>query len=175
MNPLLNIAIYQLIWFTAVVGQDDLLWIAGGLILLHYALTPMPKTDLLLMILVLSIGVLIDGTLSVSGFFTFSDDGFPIPLWLGCIWMGLATLFNNSLVWLKNRLWLAALLGAIGGPAAYIAGGRLGAAAFTLSISWSVAVLAIVWGLLVPGLVWLSTKVVIAGDRPLRSLLLRLY
>lgn len=168
MNPLLNIAIYQLIWFTAVIGQNSLVWLAGALILLHFMLTPIPKTDLLLLILVLGIGVLIDGTLRVSGFFTFSDDGFPIPLWLGCIWMGLATLFNHSLGWLKKRLWLAAVLAAAGGPAAYIAGGRFGAAEFTWSVPWSIAVLAIIWGLLVPGLMWLSGKVAITGDRRLR-------
>ncbi|MBD1401822.1 DUF2878 domain-containing protein [Pelovirga terrestris] len=168
MNPLLNIAIYQLIWFVAVLGGESLVWVAMVLILLHFGLTPTPKTDLVLVVLVLFIGVLIDGTLRLSGFFIFAEDRFPIPLWLGCLWMGLATVFNHSLGWLKNRLWLAALLGAIGGPAAYIAGGRLGAAEFSVSLPWSIAVLAIIWGLLVPGLVWLSSKIVIAGDRPLK-------
>lgn len=168
MNPLLNIVIYQLIWFVAVIGGESLTWLAMVLIILHFYLTPIPKTDMILVLLVLFIGALIDGTLRLSGFFIFAEDRFPIPWWLGCIWMGLATVFNHSLEWLKNRLWLAALLGAIGGPAAYIAGGRFGAAEFSLPLPWSIVVLAIIWGFLVPGLVWLSRKIVIVGDRPLR-------
>ncbi|HMB16266.1 MAG TPA: DUF2878 domain-containing protein [Pelovirga sp.] len=168
MNPLLNIAIYQLIWLVAVIGGESLVGLALALIVGHFLLTPVPKTDLVLIALVLLIGILVDGTLRWSGFFSFAEDRFPIPLWLGCIWMGLATVFNHSLGWLKNRLWLAMVLGAIGGPAAYIAGGRLGAAEFSLSLPWSIAALAIVWGGLVPGLVWLSGKIEVAGDRPLR-------
>ncbi len=168
MNPLLNIAIYQLIWFTAVLGGERLVWLAMVLILVHFFLTPIAKTDLVLVLLVLIIGVLIDGALRFYGFFVFTEDRFPIPLWLGCIWMGLATVLNHSLGWLKGRLWLAAVLGAIGGPAAYLGGGRLGAAEFSLSLPWSIAVLAVIWGLLVPGLMWLSRKVVIAGDRSLQ-------
>ncbi len=168
MNPLLNIAIYQLVWFIAIIGGDGLVWLALTLIVGHFLLTPLPKTDLALLVLVLLIGIVVDGALRLNGFFIFVDDHFPIPLWLGSIWMALATLFNHSLAWLKSRLWLAALLGVTGGPAAYIAGGRLGAAEFSLSLPWSIAVLALVWGLLVPGLVWLSGKVVITGDRPLR-------
>jgi hypothetical protein len=171
MNPLLNIAIYQLIWFVAVVGGNSLVWLAMVLIILHFSLTPIPKTDLILVLLVLVIGILVDGILRLSGFFIFAEDQFPIPLWLACIWIGLATLFNHSLGWLKNRLWLSAALGAMAGPAAYIAGGRLGAAEFSVSLPWSIAVLAVIWGLLVPGLVYLSKKITVGGDRPLRLLL----
>lgn len=171
MNPLLNIAIYQLIWFVAVLGGNSLVWLAMLLIFLHFSLSPIPKTDIILVLLVLLIGTLVDGTLRLSGFFIFAEDQFPIPLWLACIWMGLATLFNHSLGWLKNRLWLATVLGAMGGPAAYIAGGRLGAAGFSVSLPWSIAVLAVIWGLLVPGLVYLSKKIAVGGDRPLRLLL----
>ncbi|MBW6508774.1 MAG: DUF2878 domain-containing protein [Desulfuromonadales bacterium] len=171
MNPLLNIAIYQLIWFIAVMGGESLAWLAFVLIFVHFLLTPLPKTDLVLAFLVLLIGMVVDGTLRQSGFFIFAEDRFPIPLWLGCIWIALATLFNHSLHWLKKRLVPAGLLGAIGGPLAYLAGVRFGVAEFSWSLPWSITVLAIVWGVLVPGLVWLSGKIVIAGDRPLWVLL----
>lgn len=168
MNPLLNVALYQVVWFIAVLGGEDLLWLALIPVLVHFVLTPVPRTDLTLVVLVLLIGIVVDGSLRMSGFFIFAEDRFPIPWWLGCIWISLATLFNHSLHWLKSRLWLAALLGAVSGPVAYLAGGRLGAAEFSLSLPWSIAVLAIIWGVLVPGLVWLSGKVFIVGDRPLQ-------
>ena len=168
MNPLLNVAIYQLVWFVAVMGGESLVWLALVLILVHFVLTPLPKTDFVLVALVLIIGMLVDGTLRQTGFFIFAEDRFPIPLWLGCVWIALATLFNHSLHWLKERLVLAGLLGVFGGPIAYLAGGRLGAAEFSLSLPWSITILALVWGMLVPGLVYLSGKVVVAGDRPLR-------
>lgn len=168
MNPLLNVALYQLVWFVAVIGGESLTWLALVLILAHFLLTPLPKTDLMLAFLVLIIGMVVDGVLRQTGFFVFAEDRFPIPLWLGCIWIALATLFNHSLHWLKKRLVLAGLLGAIGGPLAYLAGGRFGVAEFSLSLPWSITVLAVIWGMLVPVLVYLSKKIEVSGDRPLK-------
>ena len=48
MNPLLNIAIYQLIWFIAVLGGERLVWLGLLLLAVHFLLTPRPQSDLLL-------------------------------------------------------------------------------------------------------------------------------
>jgi hypothetical protein len=52
------------------------------------------------------------------------------PLWLVAMWSLFACTLNLSLRWLRGRLAIAAALGAIGGPLAFVAGVKLGAARF---------------------------------------------
>jgi hypothetical protein len=52
------------------------------------------------------------------------------PVWIIAMWAGFATLLHVALRWLLPHRWLAALLGAVGGPLAYYAGMRLGAVNF---------------------------------------------
>jgi hypothetical protein len=61
--------------------------------------------------------------------------------------------------WLHGRYALAALLGAIGGPMAYFAGIRLGAAALLASDVVVYGVLAAVWAVAVPLLVLATERV----------------
>ena len=75
------------------------------------------------------------------------------PLWMVSLWINFATLLNVSLKWLHGRYALAAVLGALGGPAAYYSGARLGAmqnlpgigSLLVLSLAWSVAVPIVLW------------------------------
>ncbi|HHD63778.1 MAG TPA: DUF2878 domain-containing protein [Desulfobulbaceae bacterium] len=93
-------------------------------------------------------GIVVDGTLQKVGFFTFMSPGFPIPFWLMMIWLGLAITPHHSLSWMKKRLFLAALFGAMGGPAAYWAGVRLGVASFTWPLPQALLLLALIWSVL---------------------------
>ena len=83
------------------------------------------------MAILLGLGILLDGTLQQVGFFTSASPGFPIPFRLMMIWLGLAITPHHRLSWLKMLPFLAAFFGAMGGPVAYWAGVRLGAASFT--------------------------------------------
>ena len=74
------------------------------------------------------------------------------------VWTTFATLPNHSLAWHKKRLGLAALLGAVGGPLAYWAGVRLGAATFNWPLLPSLLLLAAIWGILMPGVMRLSSR-----------------
>lgn len=93
----------------------------------------------------LFLGLLVDGTLQQVGFFEFTITGFPIPFWLMVIWLGLAITPHHGLAWLKNRPLLWAIFGAIGGPVAYWAGVRLGAASFNWPQLQALAFLAFIW------------------------------
>lgn len=61
------------------------------------------------------------------------------------LWVNFATTLHTSLRWLLGRHALAALLGALGGPASYYAGARLGALTFPADPTVSLIVLALVW------------------------------
>jgi hypothetical protein len=60
-----------------------------------------------------------------------------------------ATTLNVSLRWMKKRWTLAAGLGAVGGPLAYLAGAQLGAVTLT-ETSTALAAIGTVWALAMP-------------------------
>ena len=158
MRILGNVLLYQAIWLLAVLGGD--VYAYGGLVLLlvHLILSPVRGDDLRMMGFLLFTGLMVDGTLHQVGFFSFTETGFPIPAWLMIIWLGLATTPNHSLAWLKNRPGLSLLFGALGGPAAYWAGVRLGAAVFNWALFPSLLTLAVIWAILWPVVMYFSVK-----------------
>ena len=158
MNWLVNFAIYQAAWFVCVLGGDAWAWIAPVLLAVHLYLSPCRRADLLLAGVLLLAGLAIDGTLRAIGFISFDSTFVPIPLWLMGVWLTFAILPNHSLAWLKNRLRLSAILGALGGPLAYWAGVRLDAATFNWPLLPSLLLLAIVWAALMPGVIRLSSR-----------------
>jgi hypothetical protein len=68
-----------------------------------------------------------------------------------------ATTLNVSLRWLRGRPLLGALLGAVGGPLAYLAGAKLGGIEL-LEPALALSALAAGWALLLPLLQRLATE-----------------
>lgn len=156
MKILANVVIYQLIWFLCILGGNAGAYCSMVLLLIHLFFSPVRAADLRMMALLLFTGLLVDGTLHQVRFFTFTETGFPIPLWLMTIWLGLAITPHHSLSWLKNRLVLSMVFGAFGGPLAYWAGVRLGAATFTYPLLSSLCTLAFIWSVLWPVVMYFS-------------------
>jgi len=109
--------------------------------------------------IVLVIGFVVDGTLNYIDFFRFNVPSYPIPLWLAVLWLGLATLPLHSLAWMKNKIILSSIFGALGGPLAYWAGVRFGAAAFSYPTLNSLIVLAAVWAVLWPIVMYAAKRI----------------
>ena len=150
MNLLLNIAIYQAIWFLCVLLGNLGALLSLPLLALHFLFSGKRAADARMMAILVTLGLIIDGSLRVAGVLALSGWGWPIPVWLATIWIGLATLPHHSLWWMRSRILVNILFGAIGGPLAYWGGTRLGAAAFPLSLEFSLLVLAVVWAVLWP-------------------------
>lgn len=75
--------------------------------------------------------------------------GRSAPLWILALWGSFAAQFNTTYRWLKPRIPVAALLGAVAGPLSFRAGAALGALRF--ANPWqAAAVLAIGWAVLLP-------------------------
>ncbi len=150
MKALINIVIYQVIWFLAV-GAGNVGALFGALLLpVHLLISGKRRLDLWMMAFMLAAGLVIDGTLHQIGFYTFTAGGFPIPFWLAVVWLGLAITPGHSLAWMRSRPLLCVVLGALGGPAAYWAGVRLGAAEFNWSLPLSLLTVALIWACLWP-------------------------
>ena len=156
MKILGNVLIYQAIWFLSVLGGTS--GALGGILLLfiHLIFSPVRGADLRMMGLLLFVGLLVDGTLHQMGFISFTVTGFPIPFWLMVIWLGLAITPHHSLAWLQHRLLLSMLFGAMGGPVAYWAGVRLGAATFNYALLPSLFTLSLIWAFLWPAVMYFS-------------------
>ncbi len=158
MNPFVNIGLNQTIWFLCVLGGNFGALFALPLLVANIVFSKQKRADLQLIGFLLLIGMLIDGSLQAIGFFSFTSPGFPIPLWLAVIWAALAALPHHSLAWMKRRRLVCMLFGALGGPLAYWAGVRLGAATFHLPLLTSLALLAFVWAFLWTGLMALAER-----------------
>lgn len=166
-TKLLNFAIYQAGWFCCVLGASWGYPVAGALAALslaglHLFLASSRKNEMILMLVACLLGVVIDSTQQALGLFSFTRHPmWPLwlPLWVFVIWAQFATLFHYALHWLSGRYLLAATLGLLGGPLAYWAGIRMGAAAFGNNPTLTMVVLASVWSVVTPLLCRLSAAI----------------
>ena len=163
MPILVNIVLFQIGWFACVLGAaQDLPW-AGSLVAVviasvHLACAKRRRVELLLLLLVVTLGFAWDSAVTAMGLMQFSTAGMIsgfAPYWMAAMWLSFATTLNVSLRWLRGRAWLAALLGAVGGPLAYFAGAKLGALSFPQPLL-GLAVQALGWALLMPLLIKLA-------------------
>jgi hypothetical protein len=160
-----NVLAFQIGWFACVLGgAHDLPWVGTGIALVivawHLTRAARPKQELLLVLSAAAIGALFDTLLVWLGWFTYSSGTLiagTAPHWMVALWMLFATTLNLSLAWLKRRLFVAALFGAIGGPLAYLGGEKLGALNFASPTAGLIA-LAIGWALLTPLLAMIAQR-----------------
>lgn len=165
-SKVINFLFYQVGWFCCVLGAAKGYPISGSLVALvllgiHLLLAESRQAEAKLMLYACLFGVLIDSSQQALGMLTFKPDPdglLWLPLWIVVVWAQFATLFHFALYWLSQRYLLGALFGFIGGPLAYWGGVRLGAASFGDNLFFSLSSLALVWALVTPLLLWLSTR-----------------
>jgi len=110
-------------------------------------------------------GVIVIGGIWDSGLVSFGLLAYPssmvisgvAPVWIFLLWGMFAAQVNTTYRWLKRRIWLAPLLGAVAGPLSFRAGAALGAVQFVKP--WPAALaLAIGWSVLMPAIIVLSRR-----------------
>lgn len=161
----LYFVIGQLGWFACVLSAaHSVPWIGtvsvGVFIAIHVLLAPQPRAELMLIGIVAVIGGAWD-----SGLVTFKLLAYPsgmvfadvAPYWIVALWALFAAQFNTTYRWLKSRLGIAALLGAIAGPVSFHAGASLGALRFERPWPATIA-LALGWACLLPLIATLSRR-----------------
>ena len=158
-----NFVLFQLLWFSAVLGAAAgwhwpaplallalLMWthVCGGDL----------RADLRLVLLGLGTGLVFEVLLLATGLIRYQLQWWTAlpPLWIVCLWSGFAQSFLYSLAWLRGRWPVAALLGGTGAVMSLFAGIRFGAAQplqgeIPLLIFYGAA-----WAVLVPWLAWLA-------------------
>jgi hypothetical protein len=151
--------LYQAGWFVCVLsaagGRPWIGAIAVALIVAwHLARAARPLPELALIGAAVAAGTVFETLLVQSGWVRF-DTGMLIdgtaPYWMIALWANFATTLNVSLRAFRSYPWLAAAFGAVGAPAAYFAGAKLGAMEFT-AVALALVAIGVGWALLSPAL-----------------------
>jgi hypothetical protein len=74
---------------------------------------------------------------------------------MAALWFNFSMLVSISLAWLKGKYVTAVILGGLAGPVAYWGGEKLGALRVAEAFSTGYVILAVIWGLALPLLVYL--------------------
>ena len=132
---------------------------AAPLLAIHLAAAPDRAAETRLVLLAGGLGFAADSALGLLGVFRWSE-GHSVaglaPPWILALWMLFAATLRSSLAFLQGRVPLAAALGAVAGPIAYVGGAKLGAMSLGVSAPSASAVLAALWAALLPALVRLA-------------------
>jgi hypothetical protein len=161
--PSIYFVVGQAGWFACVISAArGAAWIgivfALALIALHLWRVGSPLPEVKLIITVAVLGGLWESALVAAGLLAYPDTSLIhglAPVWLLVLWGLFAAQINTTYQWLKQRLWLAPLLGAVAGPLSFRAGAALGALQFARP--WPArAALACGWAVLLPLVILMS-------------------
>jgi hypothetical protein len=154
MPNLLNFVLFQLNWaaciYSASVNGNVIALVSTLMfVAVHLSFYSWRRSDIKLMMLGLSIGLLLDTLWSLSGVMFYQAHSFaPLaPVWILCLWVNFMLTINHSLLWLNDKIWLASLLAAAGGPLSYFAGLKFGAVTWG-ETSHVITVIAVSWALM---------------------------
>lgn len=169
LRGLANFLGFQSVWFLSLFGAaHQKAWLGplalAAFTLWHFRASPNPRGDLLLVAIACVVGLVVDTTFIQMHLLAYAEplpSAAVAPYWIIGMWINFALTLNGSMSWLHGRYLLAALLGAIGGPLAYVAGIQLGAAELLRGETVVYGVLAVAWAVAVPFLVratgWVNT------------------
>ncbi len=128
-----NLVAFQIGWWATVLNAAfGALWLAAGVVaavLVIYFLTAIHRTrDVWLLPVAALVGMAADAGLAAGGVLQFAPAVTVgvLPIWVGLLWLNFVTLIDGALRLLQQRLLIAALLGAVSGPLAYLAGVAFG-------------------------------------------------
>lgn len=160
LGTLLDAALVQAGWWACVLGAArgwPLLGpavVAALLVLQVGTLPPGLRGRTWRFVLLLgAAGTAVDSLLAGLGVFTLRGAAVPwlAPPWITALWCQFATVVP-ALAALAPRPAVAALLGAVGGPLAYAAGARLGAASLHPTAWVSLLAIGAVWAVALPAM-----------------------
>jgi hypothetical protein len=159
LNTVANGLMFNVSWFAIVVSQSALLApvIAVVHLIIHFSVMGRGRMELGLVAAVGLLGVGIDQALFAVGVFTRVGVADLPPMWMICIWPVLATTLLHAFSGLAHRPVLAAVFGAIGGAASYLAGTRMTDVDFG-SATLGPVVMGVLWAVLFPVLLRLANR-----------------
>ncbi|MGC8518211.1 MAG: DUF2878 domain-containing protein [Steroidobacteraceae bacterium] len=131
MNTLLTFIAYELVWFAAVIGAGRArAWpgVCAAALFIAWRLTVSRRRalEVRLCALALLLGAALETVWVRAGLIRYAA-AWPLessPAWLLALWASFGLTIVPLFGYLHSRPWLAATLGALGGPASYWAAAR---------------------------------------------------
>lgn len=137
---------FELCWFALVVWQN--LAMLPVLLYWLYGFWRLNRHERVAVLLIVLVGVALDNALIAAGVLSFTASQM-LPLWFVLLWGVFALAAVEFMAKLLTKPWLAALLGASGGPLSYWGGAALSGGVLQFpSPLYSAIVLIIAWALL---------------------------
>lgn len=148
-----NAAFYAGWWACAGGARFGYFWIGPLLtpllIALHVYLSPTPKGDLAFCGFLAIFGFCLDTLLIKSGLFSIEPAQAFAPIWLICMWILMGMTFESMLV-LRQKLWLNMLLGGLLGPLSYLWSESFHILTYQRPLWLALLVHATIWAILTP-------------------------
>lgn len=165
---------YELVWLAAVLGAGHgLEWpgvVAAGVFAgWRLSASPGPRVELKLIAVTVLLALALEGLWVTAGFIVYSAP-WPLanaPAWLLGLWVAFALTLVPLFGYLHGRPALAALIGAAGGPLAYLGGARAHALQLAAPAWRGVLALSLGWAIAMPSLTSLAgrwSRVSAVGD-----------
>ena len=157
---------YQLVWFAAVWGAATGYWWVAPLALVPFAAwylsRPDGRIDAWLMPVAVALGIALDSALAASDVVAYASavpSLHAAPVWIIAIWAAFSLTLRHSFRFLHGRLSLAAVLGAVGAPLAYLGAARgWHAVAFPRGTATAVIALGLGWLVAMPTLIAIAQR-----------------
>ena len=166
MNFLLNFLFFQIGWFACVLGAAYGYSSLGSsiavcIVLMHVILVPDRRNEIWFISFVTIVGTFWECFLVAQQWLVYPEGQFSpflAPHWIIAMWALFAMTINHSMLWMRGRMLLASVSGAIFGPLSFLAGEKLGAVAF-LDREMAFLMLATGWAWLMPLIMTLTDMV----------------
>ena len=169
-----NLVGYQLVWFAIVISasRGQPWWgIASALVFvgLQFLYSTNRSADARALMAAFVCGFLLDGALAASGWLHYASPllSLPAPVWILALWLAFAMTLNHSMAFLRGKPVMAALLGGIGGPLAYLGAAHGFDAIVFAAPAWhAIALLAVGWAIALAALAVLTQHWAIENTCP---------
>ena len=167
-----NVFGFKVCWWACVLGAVNNQKFLGPVLILIYLIihiysipTKTRNSEMYLLGIAAIIGTFVDSLLlnlnilSYEGM--YSQISYIAPLWITGMWVGFTATLNHAFKNIMNKYFTQTILGVVAGPVAYATGNNLGAIKFSpqYNDSFTLLIIAIVWGVSFPILCWISNKI----------------
>lgn len=165
MNILLNVILFKIAWLSTIFGSANGMPLLGPMVVavavgVHLLMAAEPAREVALLLLAGIIGLVWDSIMVAAGWVSYPNgivvQGFA-PYWIVAMWILFATTLNIAFRWLREKMLLATLLGAIFGPLSYYAGASAGAVVLVQPV-YALIALSLAWAVLMPALLALGRQ-----------------
>jgi len=166
---IINLFAYDICWTLTMFGAGRSWWwvaivVTGLSVAGQLAISPVWRREAAVVLLGALVGVVTDAIGVRLGMFSYRA-GAGVQFWIVffALWANFGTVLRPSLSWMWNKPFLAALLGATGGPLAYWIGAKIGAIDLGTSVPTSLTWFSVQYAILTPA--WMLAAQRVIGER----------